>query len=108
MVLGLSIVCTAGVGLVFWIPLWWVVGWATLNFIGALGFPVGGQSADRKTPVLMGPHRALTSYIRKCEARGVSAEVMSAHMQSLGWGKKEIERAFQHVISSKPKAEGLP
>ncbi len=32
----ISIVCTAGVGLGVWIPMWWVSGWLTLLCVGLL------------------------------------------------------------------------
>lgn len=97
-----SIVCTAGIGLVLWIPVWWFVGAFTLyvwfkSFRGKPALklePVPNATELRKVE-----HLALKAYVDKAMANGMSPDEMTRRLQDNGWQKADIERAYQSFVS---------
>ncbi len=101
----ISIVCTAGIGLVAWIPLWWAVGWVTLKFLGRSTSERHAGEADNHWPPTH--HQALLAYIRKARAIGMDQEEMMRHLESNGWERAEIQRALttcDEIHSPQPEA----
>ena len=88
----ISIVCTAGVGLVFWIPLWWVVGWVTLSIWGAFK-ERGEEESTTKSSPLNHDQIALTTYLRQARALGMTETEVILCCRTNGWSDAEIEKA---------------
>jgi len=100
MVVFCSVVLTAGVALVVWIPLCWFVGWVTLELIGSfVKKPDGKEEATRKRPLLSRDEVALTEYIRQAEARGMSDDKIVAHLRRNGWSNSQIQKA-RRILNS--------
>jgi hypothetical protein len=113
MFLAVSIVCTAGVALVVWIPAWWIVGWLTLAVVGFFtsrfekdvskarseNEPVGGYA-----PVSEWTDLALEGYLRKAETKGLDPKKVTDRLLHLGWSIGEIQTARKNVGSSTSKA----
>ena len=107
----LSIVCTAGIGLVAWILVWWIAGWATLALLAwgrrTLGDkPIGEASSVSGQGGPASQHasrrdQALTRYIRQAMAAGMDADEMTRRLLQNGWQKAEIQVARQSIASSK-------
>jgi hypothetical protein len=108
----ISIICTAGIGLVFWIPVWWIAGWLTLDVLVATIKKVSGDSDDQATPVPARRERpstaylALTAYIHKAIASGMDVDEMRRRLQQNGWQTADIESAYQNFISSRSQNAG--
>jgi hypothetical protein len=99
-----SIVCTAGIGLVFWIPVWWLVGVITID---VLFKNVKGKS-DQKQESVPNPtelpkldYLALTAYIGKATASGMDLDEITRRLRFNGWQKTDIETVYQKFISHK-------
>jgi hypothetical protein len=100
--LALSIICTAGVGLAFWIPVWWILGAITLALFGL--FPFSGTARKAAVPSeQMASDSAqafqrgteLASYIIQSRAAGVETDWMRRRLLENGWKKEEIEVALR-------------
>jgi hypothetical protein len=92
-----SIVCTAGISLVIWLPLWWFVGTVILYFVGM------GKFNSSQADVVKDLERAkksLVNYIAREEFRGVKsrAEINDLLRQN-GWSDAEIQQAYRAVNS---------
>lgn len=107
----ISIICTAGIGLVFWVPVWWGAGWLTLEVL----FPLM-QSAlsNSDTPTTFAPAvdhppstntDALDAYIRNAMAGGMETDEIKLRLWQNGWQEADIERAFENVVSSEPNTQ---
>jgi len=91
-----SIVCTAGLGLVIWIPIWFAIGWVVT---GGWRAPDPGSEAahdapgPRWAPVLGGPPatidaeatRALEQYLRNAREQGRSDAEIRNILLLAGW-----------------------
>lgn len=108
-----SIVCTAGIGLVAWIPLWWMVGGVTLRALAL--FSNVNVEAKPDSPSTSVPdrrelqasaNRALTAFIKQATDTGMEVDEMTRRLQLNGWEAAEIQRAYQSVISSRSKTQG--
>jgi hypothetical protein len=87
----ISIICTAFISLVIWIPLWWTVGYIFLTIIGQFT----KSPAKRKPPVVR-ESNVLTQYIRKELARGKwSLEQIDQRLRANGWSEGEIQYAHR-------------
>jgi hypothetical protein len=90
-ILVLSIICTAGVGLAFWGPLWWGTGWLLHSLWTVLMSDRKKESpalppADWKDEVLEG-------YLKQAEAKGMDQQIVLSRLASMGWSAQEIEHA---------------
>lgn len=110
-----SVVCTAGIGLVVWIPLSLVVGWAALtlareianttgisNRDGAVRnaaerteFSVRQQAPRNAQDTTPQEQIALDEYIRRAVRLGHTYERILATLTEQGWQESEIRQAFQ-------------
>ena len=102
----ISIVCTGGIGLVFWIPVWWLVGALAFLLIGIVWKTE--EKSDPKPKPIRNPTKlpsadylALKAYIAKVMASGMGVEEMTRRLQNNGWKAADIESAYQSFISSK-------
>mgnify|MGYP007073251292 FL=1 len=100
----ISIVCTAGMGLAVWVPLWWAIGWTVIAVVNR----VSGRSSQPSTtdaPRASGGRtspakRSLQQYVRKADAKGVQREKADLLLQKMGWSPMEIEQARQQVSAA--------
>lgn len=114
----MSIVCTAGVGLVFWIPVCTLAGWMTLSLVGLVvsktssdgGGPVApSDSRDRSQAVDSKPTRGpisspvappknevqvVADYITEFEEHGGSRERALELLRQNGWSGAEVSKAL--------------
>jgi hypothetical protein len=110
-----SVVCTAGIGLVVWIPLSLVVGWAALTLAKEIANTAGisnrdgavrnaaertdasvRQQATRTAQDTTPQERiALDEYIRRAVRLGHTYERILATLTEQGWQEAEIHQAFQ-------------
>ncbi|MCH7685312.1 MAG: hypothetical protein IH899_01290 [Planctomycetes bacterium] len=103
MVLVVSVICTAGIGLVVWIPVFWGVGAATLALIGIFvkKKPDGKDEAKGSPPDEAKGTRldldqtAMTEYMKKAHARGMSHDEISDRLHQQGWSFDVIKSAFR-------------
>ncbi len=106
----LSIICTAGIGLVFWIPVWALVGGVTLAiFSGSFNKIKERPDATHRSGFLpknkdIRHDLALTAYIKQAMETGMEEEKMRRRLQLNGWATGEIQSAYQRFISSQSKA----
>jgi hypothetical protein len=88
----LSIVCTAGLGLAFWLPLFWGVGWLIATLIRTF------RSGD--TPLTANEtakQRTLMAYINQSLRANASESQIINRLKVQGWEDAEIEQAFVAV-----------
>jgi hypothetical protein len=117
-----SVVCTAGIGLVVWIPLSLVVGWAALTLAKEIANTTGisnrdgvvRNSTERTESVVRQqaiartisqnttPQEqiALDEYIRRAIRLGHTYERILSTLTEQGWKESEIHQAFQAATSS--------
>ena len=107
----ISIVCTAGVGLGVWIPMWWVTGWLTLlclqlilgargHFLSSMGEkPVAATPGAGDAATFDQRQQALQRYFRQARQKGMDLEVFCERLRSCGWDQDEIQWARQGYLS---------
>lgn len=106
----LSIICTAGIGLVFWIPVWWITGWLTLVLLSAavdIFAPDSSQGRQLSTPHegTSTAYQALCAYICRAMASGMEVDEMRHRLQQHGWPPADIETAYQECIAYTAKTQ---
>src|SRR5688572_29883472 len=84
--IGASIICTAGLGLIVWLPACWIAGIVVVTIIS--------QIMHREKP-----DDDLVTYIREASARGLSQQEIERKLQSQGWSDEIIQRARHRVDS---------
>lgn len=101
-----SIVCTAGIGLVIWIPVWFLIGAGSLAVIRAIS---GQSSRKRKSKDARSLHPAATKpksgdarslemvadYIRRETVRQTSPIFIDQRLKEAGWSDAIIARAHR-------------
>ena len=107
-----SIICTAGISLLLWIPIWYAVGYGTLIvlrvILGFFGVDIGGIFGSKKAkstpddpkpaqPALSRDQQALLNYIKKARAKGLSDEQISQNLTSNGWKAQSVTDVFQMI-----------
>jgi hypothetical protein len=94
----ISVVCTLGIGALFWLAGAFFVGWVTLLFISlalesARGQPVLAEAVDR--PRLSRDEIAVIDYMRHGQAAGFPAAQVDELLRRNGWTDAIIARARQ-------------
>jgi cell division protein FtsW (lipid II flippase) len=123
LLIAISVICTAGISLIIWIPLAYVVGWGVLALITWItGWSIEPGSSPpakeepaqaepgniaalsqqldqqlKKEPALTNDQRAVAAYIRKALDKGLSREKIMAKLQDNGWGADSIKWGFDFV-----------
>jgi hypothetical protein len=106
LILLVSIVCTAGIGLVVWIPLWWAVGWLVLTLFSKIRGPGGTPaSSDRAaTAAIATPassaELSLVQFLKQAEVRGVDRDKIDRALMNAGWSEEEILQARSKIAST--------
>jgi hypothetical protein len=118
--IGVSIICTAFISLIIWLPLWYGVGYGVLLLLRLAGLNVGaifdsqkGQAATAPTesPAQVEPagpatqpepkanltrdQQALLNYIHKARAKGLSDALISRNLAKNGWSAENITAGFR-------------
>ena len=99
--LAFSIICTLGIGLVFWLLIAWIVGWIILSGVVPLFkqmFPSVGQgNSANEEDRWEGGEAALKGYIQRSVAANATESQITNRLISQGWSETEIEQAYQAV-----------
>ncbi|MFN0199658.1 MAG: hypothetical protein ACKVT0_23130 [Planctomycetaceae bacterium] len=100
----LSIICTAGIGLIFWLPVMWVVGTLTLMVYEAAAQAYrdrSGTSSQPQTSTQRGKAqrkpsdiKALADYLKKFQTYGDIQDAIK-RLRLQGWSDKQIEQAIE-------------
>jgi hypothetical protein len=110
-ILAFSIICTAGISLIIWIPVWYILGYLAfavlrfiLSFFGVdLAESLGLHKKKNKPapqaeqPTLSRDQQALLNYIKKAQAKGLSNAQISSNLQNNGWSRDSITWAFNFM-----------
>jgi len=96
----LSVVCTGGIGLVVWIPLFWFVGYVTLALFQASwkkwdSLEIGANPHGPLSREMLG----LVTYMRKAEAGGLGHDQITQRLLGLGWSAETIHEA-RRILNS--------
>lgn len=111
-IIQISIICTAGISLVVWIPLCWFVGWVAIKMIenasGRTLIPYDSMEirsdALRQQNISLTPQNiSLIDYIEKGIKQGWSESQITSRLRAQGWEDEEIAEA---QLSVRAKLEG--
>lgn len=95
----LSIVCTAGIGLVIWIPIWWFIGWTAFTLTGlATGKTETGSDQPPAIPKISREHQAIINFMEIAYRTGTPKEQIVSQLQDAGWPAHLIEEAHQFMF----------
>lgn len=90
-----SIICTAGVGLIFWIPLSYATGSIVLYLVSFLNSKGRKPPTEtEKTASLTNNEIALINYIKQAIQNGSSQSQTTALLKASGWQDEAIEKAY--------------
>lgn len=117
----LSIICTVGISLILWLPLWFGVGWLTIAIFKMIEKRLGSDKgaspaadASPSTPQTDQPHTltdrlnqelqndpalarnqaAVLNYIKKAREKGLSNQQITLDLTNTGWPTDYINWAF--------------
>lgn len=93
----LSIVCTLGISLVVWIPIWFVLGWIVLGIFKVAGFTPVSVSPTRMPTQHERDVKGLIGYMRGAEANGLSNEQITRTLEEAGWSSALIDEARKQL-----------
>ena len=100
-----SIICTAGVSLVLWIPLWLAIGSIVMqimnHFLTNKTAKPGDDGGGNQTPTLTNEQKALTDYIKQSKSKGVDENNIFSLLKANGWAENAIHEAFGIVATHK-------
>lgn len=112
----ISVVCTAGIGAVFWFGIALLLGILLQLLVPPLRGkpypPHGGGDGLTTTDLLRpsGPLDSLTGYILRREAEGAGEATVRTDLRRAGWDADQVsaalQRARQHASSSPPASGG--
>ena len=97
----MSIICTAGISLVIWIPLAYLV--------GTIAFGIGSLfTSEEKTSVskvetkqvasaLTNEQKAIVDYIKKAKAYKYSDDEIAVALKNKGWSDSDVKNAFNSL-----------
>ena len=95
----LSIVCTGGVALIFWVPVFLLVGVVALTIFKIL---LGKHFITEKPQVALSPdEEAIRDYIKNARKEKMSVFDIKKNLVSNGWDEKEVEQQISKVIDNK-------
>ena len=107
----ISVICTLGLSLFIWIPLFWMVGFLALEIFGLLNRSLNhrgdageGGTSDRQAVFAVSTDiQAMVSYINQSRVHGATDQQIATRLRAKGWTEGEINHAFQQV--SQPRNE---
>lgn len=93
-----SIICTAGISLVVWIPVLWLAGIITDWLFRLI---IGREKSDEplrvRRPKLGSDWISLERFLKKVDSQGGSWESAKAALQRAGWEEDEIEKVMDRL-----------
>ncbi|MFM7266075.1 MAG: hypothetical protein ACKOZW_10915 [Cyanobium sp.] len=101
--LAFSILCTAGIGVFFWLGIAIVLGLVTLYVVDQLlrwrGLPHGSGlfSQARGVQVLQRRQRVLEQYLARRLIQGMDPVRVRQDLLEAGWGEPQLQEAFRAV-----------
>ena len=119
--MALSIICTAGISLIIWVPIWYGLGYLVVMLanmiLKAAGVDVAAMfgkkpntatNALQTTPDSLDQNAidtsnltkdqvALINYIRKAQQKGLSNDTITQNLGKNGWNTDSISQAFRLV-----------
>lgn len=113
-ILAFSIICTAGISLILWVPIWYAVGYGVLIALRVIlplfGMDISGVFERKKVkpasddsqparPKLSRDELALVNYIKKARAKGLNDQQISQNLAGNGWKANSVTTAFAMVES---------
>ncbi len=101
-----SIICTAGVGLVVWIPLSYVVGSIVVGIAqGVQNLSSNSKNmenlASAQVVKVTNNQKAIIDYIKLARRRGFQDNNIFANLRTNGWAEDAINEAFRLVATTK-------
>lgn len=97
-----SIICTAGIALVIWGPLAFLIGAVIFKLIDLLGKKEEVAEVESQKPVLTKEQQAIVNYIDRAIESGLSYERITSALKAQGWTEDEIKEAFNSYKSAGP------
>ncbi len=91
----ISIVCTAGVGLVFWIPLAYGIGKLLMRLVNIKREVV--EVAPSAESYISDKTRVLINYIKEAQEIKFNDEEITNNLLKAGWPRALVEDAFKRV-----------
>ena len=92
-----SIVCTAGISLVVWIPGWWLLG----TVVSQVFEMVLKQEAKASPPRPMGRRErqicTLANYMKKAHSAGLSVNSIVNNLEQAGWPTDLIRESLEYA-----------
>lgn len=99
-----SVICTAGVGLVIWILLWYGVGSVVYWIISSV-FTEPEKPAEKgkaNHDLLQAKDKlAIISYINSARSNHIKDEAIESMLKLNGWSDTAIKEGFKHVVHKK-------
>src|SRR3989344_9015960 len=92
-----SIICTAGVSLVIWIPLSYGIG--SLAFSIYESVTKSKKDGEEPKSSLTNDQKALTDYIHQSRSKGVNDDNIFSMLKNNGWAENVIHDAFGLVAT---------
>jgi hypothetical protein len=92
--IAISILCTAGVGLVFWIPVCWINGFIARAILSGV-FQNGGPPSLPSREVA--DRTAMERFLRQSERRGESMDEARERLREEGWDDDRVRTAVENV-----------
>jgi ABC-type transport system involved in multi-copper enzyme maturation permease subunit len=95
-----SIVCTAGIGLVFWLGIAMVVGWILTIILQSFYSDAGQEIADKPdksasyVPVTDAETNLIVNYIQDARNYGFKDNEIREKLTNTGWSDEKINGAF--------------
>ena len=101
----LSIVCTAGISLVVWIPLLWLIGSVVLGVIKSGWSPPSQpgkkeEIVSEQTGPFLREHLAIERYIDRAQFYGLTREKILSELKNGGWSDVEIQAAYGKYVAA--------
>jgi hypothetical protein len=99
----LSVICTFGLSLIIWLPIFWIVGYVTLTIADLInqrrnrGSSHTGLESIPSSQSIDSNAIALSSYIQRSRLQGASDTQIITRLQDKGWTEAEIQHAFQSL-----------
>lgn len=94
MVIVFSVICTLGVSLVFWLPLFWLIGYLTFAVVALFR-----NTSDETSSFAIAQTRSLQSYIQRSLQAGTDEVQIRRRLQEQGWSDRDIAQAWVDVMS---------
>ncbi|MFK7770044.1 MAG: hypothetical protein AB8B55_22740 [Mariniblastus sp.] len=95
-----SIICTAGIGLVVWLPIFWLVGWIAISLFRLFSRNQNDngstESGSPSSAQLSVPDPALMRYMAAAKANGMDDASVTKNLANAGWSFESIALAAKY------------